>query len=244
MDYIGVTERGDAGLDFSWVNKLNQVSFAIIISKSLNDKLINELIKHKNKITFHHTVTGYGGTILEPYVNNKEYALEQTQKLIANGFPEKQIVLRVDPIIPTNKGVNVAINTMYMFLYNTNISRVRYSYLDMYRHVKDRFLNKNIALPYNTFTAPKEMINYSENALKQFKELFFKKFTLESCAEKTCNQLGCISQKDRDILDLDIELKPGGFQRKGCLCCGNKLELLNNRKRCPNQCLYCYWKNN
>lgn len=40
---IGITERGDAGLDFAWVDKIknNKVDAAVLITKNLNDKFIN-----------------------------------------------------------------------------------------------------------------------------------------------------------------------------------------------------------
>ena len=45
---IGITERGDAGIDFSWVEKLYDAN--VIISKSLSDKLIANLVENKEKI--------------------------------------------------------------------------------------------------------------------------------------------------------------------------------------------------
>ena len=42
MINFGITERGDAGLDFEWENHLQPGN--IIISKSLNDKLIEKLV--------------------------------------------------------------------------------------------------------------------------------------------------------------------------------------------------------
>lgn len=253
MQYVGVTERGDAGLDFSWINKLNKVEFAIIISKCLNDNLIEELINNKNRIIFHHTVTGYGSSILEPNVPSSDIALNQTKKLIANGFPENQIVLRVDPIVPTKLGIQKAINTINLFMSNTNIKRVRYSFIDLYPHVKERLIKANINLPFNSFSAPKYMMNEALTALEYYKEPDYDddgqpycskrhEIQLESCAENTEDKIGCISNKDREILGLDIPLIVGGYQRKGCLCAGNKLELLSNKKRCSNDCLYCYWK--
>lgn len=45
---IGITERGDASIDFSWVNKIKNVDGAIIISKGFNDKFKNELISNQD----------------------------------------------------------------------------------------------------------------------------------------------------------------------------------------------------
>ena len=40
---IGITECGDAGLDFSWVEQMPAMDFAILITKNVNDKFIKEL---------------------------------------------------------------------------------------------------------------------------------------------------------------------------------------------------------
>lgn len=35
---IGITERGDAGLDLSWTHRLSAMDGAILITKNLNDR--------------------------------------------------------------------------------------------------------------------------------------------------------------------------------------------------------------
>lgn len=235
MVKVGITERGDAGIDFAWVDKLLDAN--IIISKYLNDGLINKLIEHKDKIIFHITCTGYGETVVEPKVHNLFWTHQQIMRLIDCGFPIKQIVLRLDPIIPTQRGIDVADGVLDCFK-DTGIKRVRYSFLDMYSHVKERMLQHNIKIPYNTFIAPKEMI---DNALTML-DCYENVYELESCAENTKHQLGCISQKDFDILGVSGIAQPVGYQRKGCMCIAGKTELLSNKTRCPNECVYCYWR--
>lgn len=95
MIKFGITEAGDAGLDYSWANKL--LDGNIIITKHLtaqNDKLIDLLLKNKNKIILHVTCTGYGGTKMEPNVPKPQEVYNGVNELISRGFPEKQIVLR------------------------------------------------------------------------------------------------------------------------------------------------------
>lgn len=235
MIKVGITERGDAGIDFSWVDKLLDAN--IIISKNLNNRLIEELLNHKEKIIFHMTCTGYGETVIEPNVNPLLWTRRQAENLIDMGFPIKQIVLRVDPIIPTEKGIYKTDDVLDCFK-NVGIKRLRYSFLDIYPHVKQRFEKSVIKIPYSTFTAPQEMINNALEMLDCYKTIY----EFESCAEKTPHQLGCISQKDFDILGITDTAKPAGFQRSGCMCIAGKTELLNSKTRCPHRCLYCYWK--
>lgn len=236
MIKVGITERGDAGLDFSWVNKLLDAN--IIITKNLNDTIIKHLINNKNKIILHITCTGFGGTKIEPKVPTVDFTYNQTHKLIENGFPINQIVLRVDPIIPLKIVLEERVRKVLNLFKDTGIKRVRYSFLDMYPHVKERFIKAGIKLPYETFCCPEYMKQNALELLKQFEDIY----EFEACAENTFHQLGCISQKDFDVLSIKGEAQPAGFQRKGCMCIAGKTELLNNKKKCLHGCLYCYWK--
>ena len=234
--FIGTTERGDAGLDFSWVNRLYLAN--IIISKNLNDTLIEKLVENKSKVIFHHTVTGLGGTNLEPHVPGLEWSHSQFKKLIAAGFPVEQVVLRIDPIIPHPKTLHYATNVLNMYV--GEVSRVRYSFLDMYPHVIKRFTDAGIGLPYKTFTAPKASIDNALQVLNSYK----KHFTFEACGEFVEDKVGCVSQKDLNILNTQITPSSTKCQqRNSCMCMGNKKELLRgNMFPCPHGCLYCFWK--
>lgn len=233
----GITERGDAGLDFSWADKLFDVN--IIITKHLtvkNVRLINLLLKNKNRIILHCTCTGYGKTKMEPNVPSPLEVHDGVKHLIQKGFPVSHIVLRTDPIIPTKKGIDTAKGVWDLFS-DTGIKRCRYSVIDMYPHVRERLLTEFGTIPFNTFSAPWNMMNNVKQAIENYGVYDF-----EACAENLPTPTGCISKKDFDILGVPVDDTNGGFQRKGCLCLACKTELLNNRKRCPSECLYCYWK--
>ena len=70
MVKFGITERGDIAFDENWIGKIStSVQAAVLISKGLpTPKGIEEIKKHKDKIIFHATNTGYGGTKIEPNV--------------------------------------------------------------------------------------------------------------------------------------------------------------------------------
>lgn len=242
MNKIGVTEAGDSGLDFSWINKIDKTSMTVLITKSVNDKFIENILKFKDKIILHATITGYGNTIVEPNVKDYKWSFNQLQKLIDKGFNKKQIVLRLDPIIPTPKGLLKAKEVLDYNKETVNIKRIRVSLIDMYNHVKQRFLDNGLKLPYDNYFSPSyKMIENTQKLLSLYDNDF------ESCNEKLIVkgksiQTGCISLKDLKILGLDFELSGLSYQRKGCLCPSNKYELLKNKKQCPHGCLYCYWR--
>ncbi|MDO9099009.1 MAG: hypothetical protein Q7U60_12935, partial [Candidatus Methanoperedens sp.] len=65
---IGITERGDAGLDFSWEKEYERLGCdgVILITKHLSPQFI-ERAKGYNSIV-HATITGHGGTVIEQNV--------------------------------------------------------------------------------------------------------------------------------------------------------------------------------
>ena len=68
--YFGVTETFDPAFNLSFFDNL--YSGNIIITKRLTNKLIDKLIEHKDKIILHCTVTGMGGSAVEPFVPTYE----------------------------------------------------------------------------------------------------------------------------------------------------------------------------
>jgi DNA repair photolyase len=234
-DQIGVTERGDPSLDFSWVSKLRPIN--IIITKNLTDEMIEQLLVNRDKIILHLTCTGMGGTALEPNIKPVEFTYNQVKKLISQGFQVEHIVLRIDPVIPTPRGIETFRGVIEKFK-DTGIKRVRYSFLDMYSHVAERFINAGIRLPYESFTAPDSMINNALRVIESYDDDYY----FECCAEKTQHSNGCISELDIILMRAKINVVPGGCQRRDCRCLKNKTELLESTNRCAYACLYCYWK--
>ena len=236
----GITEAGEIAFNLSAFDNLYDCN--IIITKRLTDKLIEKLIENKDKIILHLTCTGYGSTVLEPYVPTIEQTHEKFLQLIEKGFPIRQVVLRIDPCIPTEKGKQTMINVIEAFK-GDKITRVRFSILDMYKHVKERFIDKGLPIPYDTFHAPLQDRLEIYEILEAYGNNF--NFDVEVCGEPDIESISCLSQKDIDILGLKdkIILIGNKEQRKSCHCPANKTELLRGKPhRCENSCLYCFWK--
>ena len=225
----------------------------LIITKRLTDKLIEKLVENKDKCILHCTVTGMGGSKIEPLVPKKEWSFNQCKKLIEKGFPVEQMVLRVDPIVPTEKGTKTATDVIELFS-ALGFKRIRISFLDMYNHVKERFHAENIELPYETFHADKEMIKKSFSEVRRVCDEYG--LQLEMCGEPpitynydfsrmTFKTTPCLSQIDVDILGLTDKIKLEGNKeaRTHCGCAKNKTELIKDKpKPCGNNCLYCFWR--
>lgn len=239
--YIGITENIDPAFHLEIFDNLYNGN--IIITKCLTNKLNEKLIEHKDKIILHCTCTGFGGSKLEPFAPTYEQTYNKLKELLCSGFPVSHVVLRIDPVIPTAKGVNTAKKVIEKFS-DIGIKRVRWSSMDMYDHVKERFKKEGIILPYNTFHAPKEMIEVAHLELSHTCKKYG--MELETCGEGLFQGTPCLSQKDVDILGLtgEIILEGNKGQRNTCSCPANKKQLFHGEKPhpCKNNCLYCYWK--
>lgn len=222
---IGITERGDAALDHNWKPWVESGKPAILITKDPG-KLLKEINKDMN-IIVHCTITGLGRTKFEPNVPFPDESIESMHN-IAEKIGSNRVVLRIDPIIPTPKGKEKAKH----ILSRNKGYRVRISFLDNYRHVKDRFRKVGLTPLYYDFHAP----------LKIRKEIWEDMGKPEVCGEPGFDCTGCVSSKDMEIFGIKFEVMAKSKQREFCECVTAKTELLSNRKRCFHGCLYCYWR--
>ena len=241
---IGITESSEIAFNLDAFDRLYDGN--IIITKRLTNALIGKLLEHSDKIILHLTCTGFGGSVLEPFVPTLETTRKKFGELIDKGFPIEHCVLRIDPCIPTENGIKTMCQVVEAFS-DTGIKRVRFSVLDMYEHVKKRFYEKGIKIPYESFHAPFEHRKKLYDILCELGVKYG--FEVEACAEPGIKSISCLSQKDIDILGLADKIKLVGNkgQRSNCGCPSNKRELLqgdSKAKRCSHKCLYCFWKDN
>ena len=227
---IGITEAGDPAFDYSWVAKMEDMDMGILITKNITDKFIEEILKVKDKVILHATCTGYGGTVLEKNVPDYKWQLDQVKKLISMGFPREQIVIRVDPVIPTYKGFG---NLMKVVSYiHNDVKRFRVSVLDNYKHVQERFQKNGLPVLYGgNFQASKEEFDNMNSVLRQLRNNYG--VTFESCAEvylTEAERIGCVSQKDLGLFGLKQDATELKGQRKTCLCIAGKTEMLTHKR--------------
>jgi len=230
-----ITERGEIAYQlrdaaFRFVANATSDDALMVITKCINnEELQHFLVDMKVRTIVHATITGFGGSFVEPGVCSPPEAVEGIYNLIHMGFPASQIVLRVDPIIPTDRGIATAMEVVDMC--PAAVGRIRFSFIDGYPGIKE-------TLPWKTFHSPIECQEKAITAL--YKHAGDR--TLEACGEPQLkyNQ-GCISNIDYDILGFPRPLEMRKGQRKGCMCLGTKTELLTKPVKCPNGCIYCYY---
>lgn len=252
---VGVTERGDAGTDFAWTERIRDPRWAgaVLITKRMSAKFNDAVLACPKPAVVHCTCTGNGGTWVEPNAPDYKTQLGFLADLLDRGLPAARAVLRVDPIIPTDEFLENSAKVLdYVLEQHIPIVRVRFSVLDQYPHVIKRLEAAGRPKFY-----PDENGRYSFNPTPAMKKavadmLSRYPFVFESCAEDWAACMrpgkfiarGCVSETDLAAMGLPV---PEGLyhnpqNRSGCHCLSCKGELLDRRARCPNDCIYCYWK--
>lgn len=230
MNKIGITERGDAALNLKWVYWVSQDKPAILISKNPGMLLdvLKGTFKKKPNVIVHCTITGLGGSRIEPNVPRPPEAIRGYHKMVKQ-FGKDRVVLRIDPIIPTPKRIRLAKKV----LRECRDTRVRISFMDNYPHVQERFKSNNIKPLQYLFHAP----------LKQQHEIWEEFGNPEVCGEPSLPSSGCVSEFDCEVLGVTPKVSDKtGYKRLACSCLANKKELLDHKGQCKHGCLYCYWK--
>jgi hypothetical protein len=268
---IGVTERGDGGLDLSWANALKRgrVDAAIVITKNLTKRCLDEILELTqlgHKVAVHVGCTGWGSSWLEPNVPTPETQIASLTKLLDSGFDNRRVTLRIDPIVPTAEGLERAAHVLELarpILTSDRPIRIRMSVLDEYRHVKDRLrtMGREPFYEGNRFRATNAQFADVVRTLDAHTpKRHGRKTIIETCAEPALVKMaasmslentrlvanGCVSRVDFQALDLPTNTLPStknGQGRGGCMCLTCKRELLSAKKQCPHKCVYCYWRN-
>lgn len=246
MSIIGITERGDAALDFAEYasGMLPSLSYDGIVLITKNPRLLYIRMKEKeeqnlldiSKIVVHCTITGWGGSVLEPNVPTVTESFSAYLDFV-DWLGPNRTVLRVDPVVPTKYGFNRA-RTLIV----ASQSRVRVSFLDMYKHVKERMFVKcpnllSEMLP--NYEGLHVSLSKRKKALRTLQKACTRR--IEVCGEPGLNVTGCVSNKELALFNLPKE-NTRANQRAACSCIGAKKEMLTNRHPCKHNCLYCYWK--
>lgn len=266
MKYIGMTEAGDAGWDTSWYDKLiasDGYAGAILITKAPNKPAFQtkvlELIKQKPCI-IHTDITGWGSSAMEPGISDPETMIKSVRNLIDNGFPATNIVLRIDPIIPTDEGLDRAKHVVELAkTYIPDVTRIRISIYDDYHKSREEITSRGYPaiddiVKWKNEQERRPTADQVRIVAEMLLSVADQTQIFELCAEPELAATypdrfiwtGCLSKKDCEIMNIEVPENIGinGQNRFGCRCLMMKRELLSKKKRCPSNCAYCYWGRN
>ena len=227
MFKIATTETYDPSLCVKeWIDQVKNYDFVLYITKHITSEVAKLFTEEDSSLYYgkipsiiHATCTGWGGDVLEYNVPNLEQTREDLFSLISRGYPKERIVLRVDPIIPTQRGIDKFLYAVEI-AYDLGITRVRSSMMQMYQHVSDRMeaesnhpeiieiLNAYRNMYYNetdssskkySFFPTKEYCNEHkiyeklESVVNMFKKLSDDKMSFESCASPVLQNAGFVN---------------------------------------------------
>lgn len=86
-----------------WRNKLTEIN--VFNTKRLSDEFIEICLQEKNRMFLHVNISGMGQTPFEPNIPSVKETFFQIRKLIISGFPQKQILVVVNPILSNDNGL-------------------------------------------------------------------------------------------------------------------------------------------
>jgi DNA repair photolyase len=246
MVKIGLTEYCDPVFDTSWEKwVLEKHEPTILITKNIK-KLLETYpgLENQNNVILHATITGYGGSFIEPKVPKAQELLEYLKTKSTS-----RIVLRIDPIIPLEEFIKQSYN-VYSFGKTIGIKRIRISIMDLYPHVLNRFnIYSNIQYQlkevynwdqsHSISGSHKEYMNHAPLSLREKIVNLFE--GTEVCGEPGIKCQGCLSKKDLELFGIKPDIRyPKNEQREFCTCLGIKKQFGTLNEECAHSCLYCY----
>jgi hypothetical protein len=207
----------------------------------LSHPTLSPRIKHYQNLFLHLTVTGMGGSILEPNIPSPGDVLTLLPDLIRLFAGPEHIRLRFDPIVHLRMPGGSAYSNLECFAdvikpaANLGISEVTISWMDEYRKVITHLNRKGI-----TPQTPSESLKREE--LKKLLDGARKHgVTLHGCCEPTMERSKCIDGKllsDLHPRGLRCSTRRAAGQRELCGC--TESYDIGSYRFCPHGCLYCY----
>ncbi|MDR5694375.1 MAG: DUF1848 family protein [Armatimonadota bacterium] len=211
----------------------------------LRDGVLHEALK-RYSVYFHFSITGMGGSFLEPLVPPADVALEQMKALARTWGPER-IEWRFDPILHWEIDGRVFSNAeqfqkLAPAVRKIGVGRCTFSFATLYRKVHPR--SRRFGFRY---VDPND-----EQKTEILKEMVATAsslgITLYSCADSRWTLVEGI--RDARCIDANLlsqlhpkhEPAPGGkdpSQRKECLCTPS-VDVGSYTQACSLGCMYCY----
>ena len=202
---------------------------------------LRETLERYSQLYVHLTVTGLGGTVLEPHIPAWKTVQQLTPEIIALAKGPERITWRFDPIVACMaQGSLVGNIDMFEEIARTmalvDITTCRTSWVQPYRKVLRRMEKKGLSL-----------MTYSAQEQKKQAELLEQiaaglGMSLHYCSVEGCGRSSCIDGALLNRLHPDGEIcstKRAKGQRKLCGCT-ESIDIGWYSQKCPNGCLYCY----
>lgn len=257
---ISYYKSGDPCLNLKWLPLLTEVN--VITTKHLSDEFVNICIENKHRIYLHVNITGMGETVLEPNIPSVKKTFHQLKKLISLGFPQKQILVLVNPVLSNDNGLRALQLLLKVFteykllrLRFIRLNLLQYKYADDIKppsYLKDHGKVKLMVANWNILKRPstKSIMKYltkTESFIRDYYKLLQKYEAILS-----------VDKGEEPLIGVR-ELLPFGYNNSWNEQDGTKTKLIEyengskfkpivniisnkNPIRCQNRCLLCKWK--
>ncbi|MCP2620006.1 DUF1848 domain-containing protein [Candidatus Aminicenantes bacterium AC-334-K16] len=205
------------------------------------------LFQDYDQIYCHFTITGLGGTEIEPHVLPPEKALEQLEPLVEWVGDPRRVSLRFDPIVYWREGGEVKTNLYYFEklaprLQRFGLKTVRFSFVQWYRKAQRRAMKHHFSFVDPSDEEKLEATKYLLEVATQWN------LHLYPCCQPLLTQkLGlppsaCIDGILLETLHprkLPTSTRKDKTQRRDCYCT-ESVDIGSYTQHCPHACVYCY----
>lgn len=258
---ISYYKSGDPCKNFSWVPLLTDIN--VIQTKRITDEFIDICLQNKNKIFLHVNITGMGKTVFEPNIESVKFTFLQLKKLIDKGFPQKQILVVINPILSNDNGLR-ALELLLRIFTEFKMLRLRYVRFNLLKYKS--ISKQDNQESYITKQVKEKFVIANDNILKrpstkQIMQYLIKTPTFYKDYFKLLKKYETIISIDNSIEPLIgvRELMPFGYNNSWDNPDGTKDKLIHyengnkfkpivnlispkNPVRCSNKCLLCVWR--
>ncbi|MBI5206557.1 MAG: DUF1848 family protein [Candidatus Firestonebacteria bacterium] len=205
-----------------------------------NSRLYKKLLEYR-QIYIHLTVTGMGGTDLEPGIPASENIFELLPELIKFVSNPERISWRFDPIIRVKKDDELFTNIKYFDFLLDRISSLgiktcRTSWVFPYKKVLNNLRKKKYELVFPAYEEMKRDYDYLNKKLKQ-KNMSFAVCAMEGFEQSRCINGHLLSNLHPDKIECS-KIRAKG-QRKFCGCT-ESIDIGSYGLKCLQGCIYCY----
>ncbi len=212
-----------------------------------NDAGLKDLLKAYDQIYCHFTITGLGGTPIEPGSPALETSLAQIPGLVALAGRAERVSIRFDPIVfwrdGDARGSNLPnFGRVAEAAAAAGVRDLRISFAQWYRKARRRASGRGFAF---IDPAEEEKIVYAAELAGKARALGL---TVYACSQPFLAPAdgvvpsSCIDGRLLQALHPKNEptsLKKDRTQRAGCLCTESK-DIGSYTQACPHGCVYCY----
>lgn len=223
----------------------------VLWSKDFSNLISNKydlknILSEYSQLYFLFTITGLGGTFLEPLVPKPEIAISQIDKLIKIARSPERVAVRFDPIIYWKRDEKTENNLSFFpvvarAVKESGVKRIIFSFMSIYPKCVRRAEKVGV-----------EWLNIEREKKREIVEKIYdtsEKLGLEllnCCNPETlefeAKKASCIDGELLNRLHPEgwkVEIQKDKGQRKDCGC-NYSVDIGSYTQSCPHSCLYCY----